>query len=251
MFGLTQKIFIGLLTDIKSASNHTKCILLSNQKCVTQTTLINSYPNDYTQESCYYPFTVTLDRCVEICNSLSNLFNKVCVKKTRFKSKHVKHNYRNKWIKNIKKKYIMQIKFKFNGKNTIQINNGRTINVDVTVKNVMYLKKIVWNPVTCSCENEKYLASIMDDSAIICDKVIDANTKAKLNDKAKSNDEETKTVPTHFHEKKATCKTQTFYILLAFLWITIALLIPGGFYCYMIKYWAKPKHLLPFQFTNI
>ena len=57
----------------------------------------------------------------------------------------------------------------------------------------------------------------MDDSAIICDKVIDANTKAKLNDKAKSNDEETKTVPTHFHEKKATCKTQTFYILLAFL----------------------------------
>ena len=37
----------------------------------------------------------------------------------------------------------MQIKFKFNGKNIIQINNGRTINVDVTVKNVMYLKKIV------------------------------------------------------------------------------------------------------------
>ena len=26
-----------------------------------------------------------------------------------------------------------------------------------------------WNPVTCNCENGKYIASIMDDSAIMCD----------------------------------------------------------------------------------
>ena len=57
----------------------------------------------------------------------------------------------------------------------------------------------------------------MDDSAIICDEVTDANTKATLNDKSKSNNEETKTIPTNFNEKKAICKTQTFYILLAFL----------------------------------
>ena len=152
--------------------------------------------------------------------------------------------------KTLTKNIWCKCKFKFNGKNAIQINR-RTINVDVTVKNVMYLKKIVWNPVTCSCENEKYFASIMDDSAIICDEVIDANTKATLNDKSKSNNEETKTIPTNFNEKKAICKTQTFYILLAFLWITIALLIPGGFYYYLIKYWAKQKHLLSFQFTNI
>ena len=31
------------------------------------------------------------------------------------------------------------------------------------------LKEIVWNPVTCNCKNGKYLASIMDDSAITCD----------------------------------------------------------------------------------
>ena len=30
----------------------------------------------------------------------------------------------------------------------------------------------IWNLATCSCENGKYLASIMDDSAIMCDKVI-------------------------------------------------------------------------------
>ena len=38
-------------------------------------------------------------------------------------------------------------------------------------------------------------------------------------------DEETTTIPTNFNEKKATCKTQIFYILLVFLSFTIALLI--------------------------
>ena len=80
----------------------------------------------------------------------------------------------------------------------------------------------------------------MDDSAIMCDEIIE------------SYDEETKTLPTNFNEKKATCKTQNFYILLAFLLITIALLIVVSIYCYLIKYRAKRKHLLHFttQRTN-
>ena len=44
----------------------------------------------------------------------------------------------------------------------------------------------------------------MDDSAIMCDEVIE------------SYDEETKTIPTNFNKKKATCKTQNIYVLLAF-----------------------------------
>ena len=67
------------------------------------------------------------------------------------------------------------------------------------------------NPATCSCENGKYLASIMDDSAIICYEVINADVKAKSNDEANSYDEK------KINEKKATSKTQSFYILLAFL----------------------------------
>ena len=55
--------------------------------------------------------------------------------------------------------------------NVIQLNVGIMINVDVSVKNVCE-KDYVWNPVTCNCENEKYLASIMDDSANICDEVM-------------------------------------------------------------------------------
>ena len=35
-------------------------------------------------------------------------------------------------------------------------------------------KDFVWNPSACNCENEKYLASIMNDSAIICDEVIES-----------------------------------------------------------------------------
>ena len=53
----------------------------------------------------------------------------------------------------------------------------------------------------------------MNDSAIVCDEVTELY------------DEETKSIPTNFNEKKATCKTQNFYILLAFLLITIALSI--------------------------
>ena len=30
-------------------------------------------------------------------------------------------------------------------------------------------KNYVWNPIKCICKNGKYLASVMDDSAIICD----------------------------------------------------------------------------------
>ena len=41
----------------------------------------------------------------------------------------------------------------------------------------------------------------MDDWAIICDEVIDADAEAKSHDEGKSNDEETKTVPINFLEK--------------------------------------------------
>ena len=79
MFGIIKKIFIVLLTSIVNASNHTKCVSLSNQKCMTQLTLINLRPNEYSQEFHYYPFAVKLDRCVESCNTLNDLSNKVCV----------------------------------------------------------------------------------------------------------------------------------------------------------------------------
>ena len=32
----------------------------------------------------------------------------------------------------------------------------------------------VWNVATCNCENGKYLTSVMDDSAITCDEIIES-----------------------------------------------------------------------------
>ena len=59
------------------------------------------------------------------------------------------------------------------------------ISVDVSVKNV-YKKDYVWNPATCNWENEKYLASIMDDLAIMCDKVIELYGEEKNFNEKKS-----------------------------------------------------------------
>ena len=71
-------MFIGLLTDSSNASNQTKCTSLSNQKCMTQPTIINLHLNEYIQGLHYYPFPVNLDRCVRSCNTLNDLSNKVC-----------------------------------------------------------------------------------------------------------------------------------------------------------------------------
>ena len=46
MFGLIKKTIIGSLITIGKASNQTKCVLLSNQKCMTQPSLINLHPNE-------------------------------------------------------------------------------------------------------------------------------------------------------------------------------------------------------------
>ena len=62
----------------------------------------------------------------------------------------------------------------------------------------------------------------MDDSAITCDEIIDAE--------AKSNDEETKTILTNFNEKNVTSKIKNFYFLLVFLLITFGFLIAVSIY---------------------
>ena len=96
MLELIKEVFIGLLTGKVNWSNDTNCVLLNNQKCEVQPTLINLHPNEYYQEFHYYPFSVKLDRSLGNCNTLNDLSNKVCVpNKTRFKWKPFQHDYRN------------------------------------------------------------------------------------------------------------------------------------------------------------
>ena len=47
MLGTNKKIFIRWLTGLVNVSYHTKFILLSNQKCQFQLTLINLHSNEY------------------------------------------------------------------------------------------------------------------------------------------------------------------------------------------------------------
>ena len=93
-------------------------------------------------------------------------------------------------------------------------------------------KDDICNPATCSCKNGKYLAIIIDDSVITCDEII----------------ETAKYIPTKIVLTNST--STNFYILLTFLLITISLLIAVSIYCYLIKYRAKQKHLLPYHITN-
>ena len=96
MVGLIKRS-IQLLTGIVTASDHTKCMLLSNQKCTTQPTLTNLHRNEYSQQFHYYLFTVKLDRCVGSCNTLNDLSNKVRIpNKTEDLKLSVQHDYRNK-----------------------------------------------------------------------------------------------------------------------------------------------------------
>ena len=77
MFRLIKEIFLGLLISIVNASNHTKCVSLSNQKCIIQPALTNLHSNECSQKLHYYPFAVKLDRCVGSCNTLNDISNKV------------------------------------------------------------------------------------------------------------------------------------------------------------------------------
>ena len=57
------------------------------------------------------------------------------------------------------------------------------VNVNLMIESVIQ----IWNPATCSCQNDKYLESILDNSVITCYEIIDA---------------ETRTILTSFNEKK-------------------------------------------------
>ena len=54
MFHLIKKTFIGLLSGLVNGSNHTKCLSLSNQKCMIQSSVTNSYLNECSQEFHYH-----------------------------------------------------------------------------------------------------------------------------------------------------------------------------------------------------
>ena len=120
---------------------------MSNQKYMIQPTLINLYPNEYSQEFHCYPFAVKLDRCVGSCNTLNDLFNKVCIpNKTEDLNLSVFSMITGiNESKTLTKHASCECKCRFDGRKcNSEINGGIMINVDVSVKSVMYVEKIMF-----------------------------------------------------------------------------------------------------------
>ena len=180
---------------------------------MTQPAPINLHPNEHSQEFHYYPFAVKVcvpDKTEDLNLSVFNMITRINELKTL--TKHIS----------------CECKCKFDGRNCNPDQWWNNENVDVSVKNVMYVKKILFGILLHVIVKIPYLPSIMDDSAIMCDQIIESYQEE-----------------TNFNEKKQPVKCK-----LAFLLVTTALLIAVSIYCYLIKYGGKQNHLLPFHFTN-
>ena len=136
---------------------------------------------------------IKLDRCVGSYNTLNDLSNKTCVPD---KPEDLNMSMFNMITginesKTLTKHVSCKCKCTFDGR---KCNSDQWWNNDKCwsecEKRHLCEKDYIWNPSTCSCENGKYLTNIMDDSAITCDEIIE------------SYNEETKTIPTNFNEKK-------------------------------------------------
>ena len=141
---------------------------------------------------------VSFDRFVRSCNTLNGLSNKsMCFKQNRaVKSKRVQYD---------QSIYHANVNVNLMIEDVIQIRSGITMCLDASAKNIENC--CIWNTATCSCKYGKYLGSIIDDSVITCDEIIDTETKPY--------DEQTKTV-TKKNEKEQPVKHKIFIFCLSF-----------------------------------
>ena len=99
-------------------------------------------------------------------------------------------------------------------------------------------KSYIWNLAACTCENGKYLASIIGDSVIMCAEIIEVEinrSKKKYLNKNCSNKK-------YFNK--------FLYFTHLFLSITLVLRVTVSIYCYLIKHRSKQKLLLPYHDTS-
>ena len=68
--------FSSLLACIAKVSDRTKCLFLNDEPCIIRSTLINLNSVAFK----YYPFMISLDKCIGSCNVI---FAKTCVPKNK------------------------------------------------------------------------------------------------------------------------------------------------------------------------
>ena len=169
--------------------------------------LIDSNPNQYNQGFRYFPFMVSFDRCNGSCNNLDDTSGRIFVpNKTEgvnlSASKLVTRKHKSKTLKKI---YYASINVCLMVENVIQIKRGMKNCVDVSAK---VTKIIMWpkiciyilNPSACTYRNGKYSASVIGDSAITCNEIIEV-TKNIATETVP-----TKIISTNFNKKKVSYK---------------------------------------------
>ena len=161
-----KKVFIVLLSF--SVSLATKYLSLNKEPYMVRHTVTDLSPVQLK----YYPFMISLDECNESCNVLSR---KICVeRKTKDINIKAFNMITNKnEAKTMTKHISCDCKWKFNSAtcNSYQKWNNKTCQHEC--KNHRTCKKdYSWNPSTCIYENDKYLKSIADTSAIPCGEII-------------------------------------------------------------------------------
>ena len=133
------------------------------------------HPNEYSQEFYFYSFAVKLDRCAVSCNTLNDLSNKICVSnKTEDLNLYLSNMTTGINESKTYKHTSCEYKCKLDGRNcnSDQWWNNAKCGRECRKCHVCE-KDYVWNPATCNCQKGKDLASIMDDSEIMCDEIIE------------------------------------------------------------------------------
>ena len=70
MFRVMKKILA--IIFLVSSVNSLKCVLIKNQECKVRDVIVN---NEYM----FYPFSLKINRCNGIYNSINNPYSRVCV----------------------------------------------------------------------------------------------------------------------------------------------------------------------------
>ena len=105
----------------------------------------------------------------------------------------------NEW-KTLTQHISYQCKCKFHGKKCIcnqkWYNNKSQYECKNLRKHNVWRKDYIWKTNTCSCENGKYLGSIIRDSVTMCDEIIEVTQATPTKPVP------TKTIPTNFNGKR-------------------------------------------------
>ena len=165
------------------------------------------------------------------CNTLNDLSNGLCVPD---KTEDLNLNVFNMITginksKTLTKHILFKCECKFDNRKCNSNQKWNNKLCQCKYKNYQMCKEdCSWNPSACICEYDKYLGSIIDDSVMRCNEIINTADSVSTN--------VTSTVSANFHIKKVKCKMDCYILHTVLLVIILLFLIT--IICY---YYAKHR----------